>query len=133
MDKVTIIGSGLSGPLLAILLSQHGYKIELYEKMHDPRKSDLSAGKLAKYERLWKSEFPPYHKILRGKTALYNLSDKELSIMGRCLPNEMGNMGAFTKLAVGLKILFRKPTLLAKRVISVLLSFGYSRAKYYGW
>jgi hypothetical protein len=45
----------------------------------------------------------------------------------------MGNMGPFTKLAVGLRILFRKPTLFTKRVISVLLSFGYSRAKFYGW
>jgi digeranylgeranylglycerophospholipid reductase len=93
----------------------------------------LSETRLSEYEKKWKAEFPPYDKILRGKTALYNLSDAELSVMGRCLPNEMGNMGAFTKLTVGLKILFRKPTLLAKRVISVLLSFGYSRAKHFGW
>jgi digeranylgeranylglycerophospholipid reductase len=94
---------------------------------------DVTAKQLGKYEKMWKAEFPPYDKILRGKTALYNLSDDELSIMGRCLPEEMGNMGPFTKLAVGLRILFRKPTLFTKRVISVLLSFGYSRAKFYGW
>ncbi len=94
---------------------------------------DLSSSNLSRYEKLWKSEFPPYHKILRGKTALYNLSDEELSVMGQCLPKEMGNMGVLTKLGVGLKILFRRPTLFAKRVISVLLSFGYSRAKHYGW
>jgi digeranylgeranylglycerophospholipid reductase len=94
---------------------------------------DVSARQLGEYEKLWKAEFPPYDKILRGKTALYNLSEDELSLMGRCLPEEMGNMGALTKLAVGLRILFRKPTLFAKRVISVLLSFGYSRAKFYGW
>jgi digeranylgeranylglycerophospholipid reductase len=94
---------------------------------------DVTAKRLGKYEKMWKAEFPPYDKILRGKTALYNLSDDELSLMGRCLPEEMGNMGPFTKFTVGLRILFRKPTLFTKRVISVLLSFGYSRAKFYGW
>lgn len=94
---------------------------------------DFSESRLGEYERLWKAEFPPYDKILKGKTALYALSDDELSCMGRCLPEEMGDMSAFTKLGVGLKILFRRPTLLTKKVLSVLLSFGYSRAKFYGW
>ncbi|MDP7203183.1 MAG: hypothetical protein QGF72_03535, partial [Candidatus Poseidoniaceae archaeon] len=88
---------------------------------------------LKEYEIIWKKEFPPYNKILKGKTALYRLSDSELSFMGRCLPKEMSKMSALTKLSVGLKILFIKPLLLTRRVISVLLSFGYSRARYYGW
>ena len=40
-----IIGSGLSGPLLAILLSQKGYNIDLYEKRSDIRKDNCSTGK----------------------------------------------------------------------------------------
>ena len=32
-----------------------------------------------------------------------------------------------------LAILIRKPILFTKRVIPVLLSFGYSRAKFFGW
>ena len=40
-----IIGSGLSGPLLAILLSQRGYNIDLYEKRSDIRKNNCSIGK----------------------------------------------------------------------------------------
>ena len=95
--------------------------------------NDLSASRLKEYEIIWKKEFPPYNKILKGKTALYRLSDSELSFMGRCLPKEMSKMSALTKLSVGLKILFIKPLLLTRRVISVLLSFGYSRARYYGW
>jgi len=95
--------------------------------------NNLSASRLREYENIWKKEFPPYNKILKGKTALYKLSDAELSFMGRCLPKEMSGMGSFTKLSVGLKILFFKPLLLTRRVISVLLSFGYSRARYYGW
>ena len=56
-----------------------------------------------------------------------------MSIMARCLPDELGNMSPLQKLGIGLKILVRKPVLLTKKVISVLLSFGYSRAKHFGW
>jgi len=44
-SKITIIGSGLSGPLLAILLAQHDYSVNLYEKRLDPRKKSISAGR----------------------------------------------------------------------------------------
>ena len=97
-------------------------------------KNEFSKANLEKYEVLWKKEFPPYHKILKGKKALYNLSDEELSIMASCMPDEMNGMSIFTKIGVALKILIKKPSLLIrKKVISVLLSFGYSRAKFYGW
>lgn len=36
-DKVTIVGAGMSGPLLAILLAQRGYASELFERQPDPR------------------------------------------------------------------------------------------------
>ena len=94
---------------------------------------DLSKKYLMAYEKAWKKRFPPYDKILRGKTALYELTDDEMSIMARCLPDELSNMSSFQKLGIGLKILVRKPILLTKKVISVLLSFGYSRAKHFGW
>jgi len=45
MDKITIIGSGLAGPLLSILLAQKGYQVHLYEKRVDPRINDISAGR----------------------------------------------------------------------------------------
>ena len=95
--------------------------------------NDLSQQSLMAYERAWKKKFPPYHKILKGKTALYDLTDEEMSIMARCLPNELGNMSPLQKVGIGVKILVRKPVLLTKKVISVLLSFGYSRAKHFGW
>ncbi|MBT7939039.1 MAG: NAD(P)/FAD-dependent oxidoreductase, partial [Euryarchaeota archaeon] len=94
---------------------------------------DTSKAKLKTYQDTWEKEFPPYNKILKGKTALYELSEEELSFVGRCLPKEMSSMGLLTKLGVGLKILFRKPLLYSRKVISVLLSFGYSRAKHHGW
>ncbi len=98
------------------------------------QKNSFSKNDLSKYETLWKKEFPPYHKILKGKKALYDLTDDELAIMAACMPDEMNGMSIFTKIGVGLKIMIKSPKLIfKKRVISVLLSFGYSRAKFYGW
>lgn len=97
------------------------------------KEGDLSEKRLMAYQNAWKKRFPPYNKILKGKTALYDLTDEEMSTMARCLPNELGNMSPLQKLGIGLKILIRKPILLTKKVIPVLLSFGYSRAKHFGW
>ncbi|MCH1526684.1 MAG: NAD(P)/FAD-dependent oxidoreductase [Candidatus Poseidoniaceae archaeon] len=94
---------------------------------------DLSDSKMQSYVKAWKKKFPPYHKILKGKTSLYDLTDKELSNMAHCLPEELGSMSVLDKVWIGLKILVRHPLLYTKGVISVLLSFGYSRAKHFGW
>jgi hypothetical protein len=96
-------------------------------------KSDLSSEMMSAYTRTWKAEFPPYDKILRGKNALFQLSDEEMSLMATCFPDEMSDMGASGKAMVALRVLFRKPSLYSKRIVSAMLAFGYSRAKYYGW
>jgi hypothetical protein len=56
-----------------------------------------------------------------------------MSLMARCFPNEMSNMGPHGKLAVCFKILVLRPSLYARKIIPAMLSFGYSRAKHYGW
>jgi Dehydrogenases (flavoproteins) len=94
---------------------------------------DLTSERLSEYTRLWKAEFPPYGKILRGKTALFELSDDEMSVMATCFPDEMSGMGITGKAMVGIRLLFRKPALYFKRIVPAMLAFGYSRAKYYGW
>ena len=94
---------------------------------------DVSAERLAIYTKLWKDEFPPYDKILRGKNALFDLTDDEMSVMARCFPDEMSDMGASGKAMVGLRLLSRRPGLYLKKVVPAMLAFGYSRAKYYGW
>ncbi len=94
---------------------------------------DTSADNLAIYHTRWKNEFPPYEKILRGKTALYSLSDDDMSAMGGCFPEEMSEMGISGKAMVGVRLLFRRPSLYFKRIIPAMLAFGYSRAKHYGW
>jgi kynurenine 3-monooxygenase len=44
-DKVTLIGSGLNGPLLAILLRQRGFEVDIYERRPDMRQARMSAGR----------------------------------------------------------------------------------------
>jgi kynurenine 3-monooxygenase len=43
--KVTLIGAGLTGPLLAILLRQRGFAVEIYERRPDMRRVPMSAGR----------------------------------------------------------------------------------------
>lgn len=44
-QKVTIIGAGLCGTLLAIRMAQRGYEVELHEKRSDMRAEEMSAGR----------------------------------------------------------------------------------------
>ncbi|HXN73920.1 MAG TPA: NAD(P)/FAD-dependent oxidoreductase [Candidatus Acidoferrales bacterium] len=44
-DAVTIIGAGLTGPLLAISLVQRGFRVTIYERRPDMRRVQLSAGR----------------------------------------------------------------------------------------
>ena len=56
--KVTILGAGLVGSLLAIILRKKGYGVTIYERRQDMRSAAISAGKsinLATSERGWKA------------------------------------------------------------------------------
>jgi kynurenine 3-monooxygenase len=44
-EKITLIGAGLNGPLLAILLRQRGFNVEIYERRSDMRRVRMSAGR----------------------------------------------------------------------------------------
>src|SRR5271169_2750941 len=44
-EKITLIGAGLNGPLLAILLRQRGFAVQLYERRPDMRRVRISAGR----------------------------------------------------------------------------------------
>ena len=43
--KITLVGSGLAGPLLAIALKQRGYDAEVFERRPDMRQVRMSAGR----------------------------------------------------------------------------------------
>ena len=54
--KVTILGAGLVGSLLAIILRKRGYEVSIYERRPDMRSAHISAGKsinLAMSTRGW--------------------------------------------------------------------------------
>ena len=44
-QKISIIGGGLSGSLMAIYLAKRGFEINLFERRPDMRKNKISAGK----------------------------------------------------------------------------------------
>ena len=43
--RITLIGAGLAGPLLAILLAERGYQVRIYERRPDMRKAGFSGGR----------------------------------------------------------------------------------------
>lgn len=43
--KITLIGAGLTGPLLSIGLARRGFQVELYERRPDLRRARISAGR----------------------------------------------------------------------------------------
>lgn len=45
MSRVTIVGGGLSGPMLAIFLARRGFEVDVYEARSDPREDDVFQGK----------------------------------------------------------------------------------------
>jgi len=45
MSKITIVGGGLVGSLLAIFLAKRGHSVKVYERRGDPRKTDVYAGR----------------------------------------------------------------------------------------
>src|SRR6056297_266145 len=58
MKKVTIVGGGLVGSLLAVMMALKGYSVQIFERRPDIRKAELSAGKsinLALSDRGWKA------------------------------------------------------------------------------
>jgi kynurenine 3-monooxygenase len=44
-QTITLIGAGLNGPLLAILLMQRGFAVEIYERRPDMRRVRITAGR----------------------------------------------------------------------------------------
>lgn len=44
-QPVTIVGAGLTGPLLALILARRGFPVTLYERRPDPRTAGVEAGR----------------------------------------------------------------------------------------
>ena len=44
-DKITVIGGGLSGPVLALYLARRGFSVDVFEKRPDLRNASVPAGR----------------------------------------------------------------------------------------
>jgi len=97
------------------------------------KKNDFTKEVLKEYEELWKKEFPDYTKLIKGKNALYKLSEEELNCIAEVMPNNISEISFFERILTGLKLFIKKPFLFGKGIDSAAKAFGYSRAKYYGW
>src|SRR3989344_1228736 len=95
--------------------------------------SNFTERKFSEYEAMWKKEFPPYSKIVRGKDDFYSFSDEELNVIAKQLPKEFNNFTVLDKILVGAKLLVNKPSLIKRELFGAAQAFGYSQAKFYGW
>lgn len=97
------------------------------------KKGDTTKKGLARYESLWRAEFPDYSKLVSGKDAVYNFNDDEWNRIGKLIPQNLSNISPVDKAVVGAKVLAKEPGFFSKGFVSAMGALGYSRAKYYGW
>ncbi|MFH1588125.1 MAG: NAD(P)/FAD-dependent oxidoreductase [Candidatus Diapherotrites archaeon] len=97
------------------------------------QKNDFSEKTLNEYELLWKKEFPPYKKLLKGKEKFYSYNEEELNKLSKYLPYELNGIKTADKMIYGLKLLMHNPSIVFKGVASAFDSFKYSTSKFYGW
>jgi hypothetical protein len=97
-----------------------------------PFSDPFNAHALSEYENLWRSEFPPYEKLLKGKHHMYGFTDKELNTLSRILPKDLTHISGVDKAIIAAKLALN-PGLLKKNVLSALDTFSYSTGPQYGW
>ena len=126
-DGLLLVGdaAGFTSPLFEggshLALKSAVYAAETAAKAIS--EGDISAEMMSEYTSKWKGEFPPYDKILRGKNALFNLTDEEMSVMATCFPDEMSDMGVSGQAMVGLRLLLRRPGLYSKKIVPAMLAY----------
>jgi len=93
-DKITMVGAGLVGALLATLLAQRGFAVEVFERRPDPRKAGFLGGRsinLALAERGWhglrvaglQQRMQPIAVMMRGRMVHHLDGRTELLRYGR--------------------------------------------------
>ena len=93
-DKITLVGAGLVGALLATLLAQRGFPVEVFERRPDPRKAGFLGGRsinLALAERGWhglrvaglQERMQPIAVMMRGRMVHHLDGHTELLRYGR--------------------------------------------------
>ena len=97
-DIITIVGGGLSGPVMAMYLAKHGFKVHVYERRPDIREQKLSAGRsinlaLSKRGIFALQDIGVFEKIKPLLIPMYGRQIHDLDGTTRLLP--YGNAGQF--------------------------------------
>ncbi len=136
-DGLILVGdaAGFASPLFeggtSLSLTSGKFAAQIAKKAVEQK--NYSKEVLAEYETLWRKEFPAYDKIMKGKNALYNLTEEELNFIGKFMPKNISQVSFMERIQIIFKILIKKPNLFGKGILSAAKAFSYSRAKYYGW
>lgn len=84
--EITLVGAGLVGSLLAIFLAKKGFRVSVYERHPDLRKTDISAGKSINLALANRGIFP-----LDQLGLMDEVRKIMLPMRGRMLHDEVGN------------------------------------------
>ena len=89
--KITIVGGGLSGPVMAMYLAKKGIRVDIYERRPDMRKENISAGRsinlaISKRGITALEEIGVFHKISSQIIPMYGRKIHNIDGSTRFLP-----------------------------------------------
>ena len=90
-EKITVIGGGLSGPVMAMYLAKKGIRVDIYERRPDMRKENISAGRsinlaISKRGITALEEIGVFHKISSQIIPMYGRKIHNIDESTRFLP-----------------------------------------------
>ena len=90
-EKITVVGGGLSGPVMAMYLAKKGIRVDIYERRPDIRKENLSAGRsinlaISKRGIAALEEIGVFHKISSKLIPMYGRIIHDIDGSTRFLP-----------------------------------------------
>ncbi len=90
-EKITVVGGGLSGPVMAMYLAKKGIRVDIYERRPDMRKENISAGRsinlaISKRGITALEEIGVFHKISSQIIPMYGRKIHNIDESTRFLP-----------------------------------------------
>jgi len=90
-EKITVVGGGLSGPVMAMYLAKKGIRVDIYERRPDMRKENISAGRsinlaISKRGIAALEEIGVFHKISSQIIPMYGRKIHNIDESTRFLP-----------------------------------------------
>jgi len=90
-EKITVVGGGLSGPVMAMYLAKKGIRVDIYERRPDMRKENISAGRsinlaISKRGIAALKEIGVFHKISSQIIPMYGRKIHNINGSTRFLP-----------------------------------------------